>query len=62
MGAMAYIGAICNQMHMVYWIIGKFYAKNQGPKSKDEKVICLFERQVLWLIEVLYAVSLKSPF
>ena len=42
-GGLAYRGAICNQKgcFIVHWIIGKLYAKNKGPNSKDEKVIGL---------------------
>ena len=29
---------------MIHWIIGKFYTKNQGPNSKEEKVITLPNR------------------
>ena len=35
--------------------------KNEGPDSRDEKVICLLsnfrDRQTLWLIELLYAIQ-----
>ena len=38
---------------------GKLYTKNQGPDSRDERVLAIFEteRQTLWLIEILYAVK-----
>ena len=26
---------------MAHWIKGELYAKNQGPDSRDEKVICI---------------------
>ena len=35
---MAYRVAIYS---MVHWIKGELYAKNQGPDSRDEKVICI---------------------
>ena len=48
---------------MVHRISGKLYAKNQGPYSKDEKVISLSspfqdrDMQTLWLIKVMYAIK-----
>ena len=41
---MAYRGNVFNQRGcpMVHQIKGKLYAKNQGPDSKEEKVICLW--------------------